>query len=220
MRNAVIAVVVTLLAVGGAAWWMNSQGTLQIGKYHPYQVTGDPPVTVSDGSLHAKSKNGWTTSPTAPANPLIAMPASGDTSKGSLVAGATCALDDGTGAKPPKYLPAALWTDDDKVYPIAPGATIVVNHDPGEASTATAGSITIALPATTGPLTITAAEGNFQQEDLDPNTGKVYAAARHNRRHIRPGDVSSIVITNPGSAPYKWTPPTKNPHFTLAFCYQ
>ena len=29
------------------------------GQIKPFQVTGDPPVTVSDGSLHAHSSGGW-----------------------------------------------------------------------------------------------------------------------------------------------------------------
>lgn len=216
MKRALTGAAVTVVVGAGVAWVLNFEGVLHFGKFHPFQVTGDPPITVSDGSLHVKSDKGWTSDPTASAAVLTAMPPDGQ-----LVAGKDCGLKDGNG----KYVAASLWTDDDndKPYTIKAGATIVIHHDSNDANDAGKDSVTILLPKAQGPLTITSAEGEFAAEDINPKDNMPYAKGKHNRRHARPGNITSIEITQPdGTSPKPWPPPdypSKNPHFTLSFCY-
>jgi hypothetical protein len=215
MQRGLVGAGVAAVILAGLAWFLNAQGLLHFGHIKPLQVTGDPPITVSDGSLHAKSKNGWTSD--AQTDQLMAMPADGQ-----LVAGANCGLTDGNG----KYVAASLWTDDDddQPYTISPGQKVVIHHDSGEASSAANDKVTIRLPTGKGPLTIVSDEGYFAAEDINPMTSKPFPNGKHNRRHVRPGNISSIEIKDStDTVLYKWPPKdytSKNPHFTLSFCYQ
>jgi len=188
-------------------------GLLHIGTERniPFQVPGDPPVMVSDGSLHAHSNNGWKEANHR--SEITAIPNNGDPNMGSLAASANCGIKDSNG----NYA-AALWTDDsnDVLYPIQHGAQISIVHDSGDVASGGDAHITIAVPQAMGPLTITTMDGDFEPE-LPGKKGK------HNRQHSRPGEVESITITNPSATPYTWPPSSygsKYPHFALEFCYQ
>jgi len=58
LAGAAVAVVV-FAVIGGSTYWAGYWhiGSLRNGS--GFQPTGDPPVTISDGSLHAKDANGW-----------------------------------------------------------------------------------------------------------------------------------------------------------------
>lgn len=195
--------------VGAAiALLLQSQGVIPSKSLErkPLQVTGDPPVTVSDGSLHAHSDNGWTTN-SASDKTLQPNPSSGQL-------GFTCNMADSNGLA----TATSLWADD-KTYDILPGASITIVHDSADASGAAhSPEINIAvphIPPSSGldVLTITTVEGSF-----DKASGR---GGRNNREHSRRGEVESITISNPTGPPVTWRPVnSKNPHFTLEFCYK
>jgi hypothetical protein len=205
MRFVTFAVAGLALSVLGAgiALLLQSKGVIpsKPGEIKPFQVSGDPPVTVSDGSLHAHSRNGWMTDADTDTT-IQPKPASGQ-----LVY--TCLMQDSQG----NATSASLWADD-KIYDILPGATVTVVHDSGNASAAAnAAAVTIAVPSSPGsPLTITTVEGTFAKSK--PNS-------RNNRQHSRPGEVESITIQNLSGPVQIWRPVnSSNPHFTLEFCYK
>jgi hypothetical protein len=207
MKSALLGIGVTLVVIAGVAGLLTSLGKLHFGSTRvPFQVPGDPPVMVSDGSLHAHSSNGWVEHG-AKDQKITANPVTG-----SLVGGVNCKMHDKLG----NYVSAFLWTDDDLLYPIQPGATIQIKHDSADAASANVAEVDITLPNPMGPLQITTQDGYFEPE-------KMAKGGKHNRQHSRPGEVESITITNPGVSPFTWPPAgydSKYPHFTLAFCYQ
>ena len=158
-----------------------------------FQVTGDPPVTVSDGSLHAHSANKWTKDGSD--GDMTIQPVGA-----GLAAATSCQMKD----------QAAFCADDTEYQVINPGATIIIHHDPSETKGGTDAEslVTIKVPNPSGGLTITSAQGGFSK-----SKGK-----RFNREHERAGEVTEIDIDNPV---FQWKPKNPhNPHFTLAFCYQ
>ena len=184
------------IAVVGAAiaLFLQFKGVISFSGPHKLQVTGDPPVTVSDGSLHAHSYKGWVGDNDGDTT-IRPGPPDGTLSQ-------TCTDSSGT------TVTTSLWTDDDMTHIIAPGATVTIIHDSADASSADKAGIDITLPNGKGALTITTREGSFYK-----GKGK-----RHNREHSRPGEVESIAISNPS---YTWYPQNpKDPHFTLLFCYE
>jgi hypothetical protein len=188
------------LGAGIGAWVHSKFQEVKFQEVKPFQVTGDPPVTVSDGSLHAHSGNGWVADYDGDTT-IQPKPKSG-------TLGTSCKMIDSHG----NPTATSLWADD-KIYDISPGATITIVHDPADKSAAAAAqaAVTIQVPNGTGDLTITTAKGSFY-------AGK---GTRHNREHTRPGEVASITINNPRASPVTWTPVNPdNPHFTLLFCYQ
>jgi len=225
-----IGAVGALAAVAGVALWMQAQGTLTLGP-PGRQPTGDPPVTISDGSLHVKSRAGWIDNPgdkmydTANRySTLYAFPdktgsggTPGDPNMGKLTAGQYCGLNDGV--KPTNYLAAALWTDEEKIIAINPGSWVLIVHDPGN-SAKNKPNVLIKLPAAAGPLTISTDDGAFAAEDQTASGSN----GRHNRRHNRPGDVQSISVSTDQGATYQQLFPKSGAlgphrHFTLEFCY-
>jgi hypothetical protein len=208
MRSLAQSVAVLGIAVVGAAiaLFLQSKGLIpsKSGAITPFQVTGDPNVTVSDGSLHAHSVNGWTTN--NPADKTIQP----NPKSGSL--GYTCNMQDSHG----HATSASLWADD-QIYDILPGAKVTIVHDHNNAS-GHDGTITITVPhappqSATDVLTIKTSEGTF-----DAPSG---AANRYNREHSRRGEVESITIQNPSGSSQTWYPVNhNNPHFTVLFCYQ
>ena len=197
-----------LTVVGAAiALLLQSRGVIPSKpvEIRPLQVTGDPPVTVSDGSLHAHSDNDWMTNSAGGDKTL--QPKTGQLRY-------TCLMADSNG----QATSASLWADD-KIYDILPGATITIVHDSADASSAAhAAEINITVPhvppsSASDVLTITTVEGSF-----DAPKGK---GGRNNREHSRRGEVESITISNPTGSQQIWQPVNyKNPHFTLEFCYK
>ena len=210
MRVLTQAAGVLALTVLGAsiALFIQSKGLIPSKPVTPMQVTGDPPVTVSDGSLHAHSENGWKKNTSGGDKSIEPNPQSGS-GTGQLVP--TCLMQDSHG----NAALANLWADD-KNYDILPGATVTIVHDSADASSSPhAAEVSIAVPSAPGtPLTFTTVEGNFGQD----NGAK---GGKHNRQHSRQGEVESITIQNPSGAATTWFPVNyKNPHFTLEFCYK
>ena len=195
MKSALLGIGVTLVVIAGVAGLLSSLGKLHFGGgtgVNPLQVPGDPPVMVSDGSLHVHSRNGWVengaTDKTVTAKPVT----------GSLVGGVNCGMQDNLG----NTFSAVLWTDDDLLYPIQPGATIQIKHDSADAASASVAEVDITLPKPVGPLQIKTQDGYFEPE-------KMAKGGKHNRQHSRPGEVESITITNPGVTPFTWPPAAK-----------
>jgi hypothetical protein len=167
----------------------------------PLQVTGDPPVTVGDGSLHAHSKvSGWGTEGDADKT-IQAYPKGGKLYK-------DCGMTDDSG----QAASVLFWHDDDKVDNISPdagtGLTITITHDTDGTPQGGDPTITITIPTTQDSLVMTTNSGHFHKSD-----GKHY-----NRRHSRAGEVEKIVVVGGGN-PKPWVPQYHNPHFTLSFCY-
>jgi hypothetical protein len=161
------------------------------------QVTGDPPVTVSDGSLHAHSQGDWQAD-TDGGQTIKPNPPMGTLSQTCTARGVTATT--------------SLWMDDETTHKIAPGAKVTIVFASDEASSAAhAADIDITVPDGKGDLKIYTHEGNF-----GARKGKKY-----NREHSRSGEVESITIYNPGETPFVWNPTNiYHPHFTLLFCYQ
>jgi hypothetical protein len=224
---------IALVVFGGAFGAAYLAGYVRVGSGGTFQPTGDPPVTVSDGSLHAKDVNGWDNLATyTNSAQLIALTKSGNT--GTIVAGKTCGVNDGK--NPPTYLAAAFWATDQntgEIPPteIKPGSKIIIHHDPNNAKKDGKGNpqdqiiITVPPGPRAGKLTIdtsdaAASDGVFFGEDptADSTNGS------HNRRHSRPGNVSSIVVQDSnGSAYITWPASGKlsnQAHFSLGFCFQ
>jgi hypothetical protein len=223
-----IGAVIALAMVAGGAFWMHSQGRLNFDPVSR-QPTGDPPVTISDGSLHVKSRAGWIDTPgdnmyntlnvysTLYAFPeLVGHPGTaGDPNAGQLKKSDYCGVKDSGN----NLLPAALWTDEEKTISIDPGTWITIVHDRGD-SAGNKPNVLIKLPAAAGPLTISTDDGNFAAEDPTSNGSN----GRHNRRHTRPGPVESISVSTDQGSTWKQIFPasgTLGPHrhFTLEFCY-
>jgi hypothetical protein len=175
------------------------------------QPPDDPPVTVSDGSLHAHSRGTWLADAGAGSPQTIQPKPANGTLKTNC---------NGVQVNS-KNVQAYLWTDDDKLYDLTPaaGATlkIKIQHDSGGAGGQP--YVTISVPPG-GQLTITTDQGSFDGD-----------TTYNNRMHSRRGTVESINVTgtaasfnppNTTGATATWTPPNgdSNPHYTLGFCYQ
>jgi hypothetical protein len=174
-----------------------------------FQVTGDPPVTVSDGSLHAHSKKKRWVSPDPDPHTIQPNPPGGQL------------YNDGTQCKKMmvsgKPVSAFFWRDDlnDDISP-APNTslTILIVHDHANASDKK-GVVTVSYPWDSvskkyGPLTI-----NDPVDFFGPDQGN------GNRVHPRPGEVESITVMGSVTSIPTWTPANPdNPHFTIGFCYQ
>jgi hypothetical protein len=178
-----------------------------------FQPTGDPPVTLSNGSLYAHSDNNWVSD--SDGGQTI-KPKGATSNNGTLQKG--CEITDRFGHE----FFAGLWAPE---YPpetmeIRPGGTVKIKH-----ASVLAGrqdpSITIKVPQAGGSpgqnLTIKTAYGKFGAEAGDE---------KHSRTHSRLGPVEQIDLYDPAdtglSYPYfSWKPANpKDPHFTLQFCYK
>jgi hypothetical protein len=236
MRNLTIVISCALLIAIGAGlglvtrakrWieWPEMHIAPVIPDFHKAQVTGDPPVTVSDGSLHAHSKHDWVRDMDTDTviTPKARNPTLGgqyDTSCGMTGA------PNGIGTLNP--VSGVLWTDDDKLYDISPtptqGVRVTIVHDIGGLTNPTdpnaEAQVIIEVPAmsanTSGPPVITTARGSFHK-------GEGGSGARHNRRHSRAGSVVSITVVS-AATNHTWTVSSDsnvwNPHFSIGFCYQ
>ncbi len=222
-----------LLVIGAAIGWFARpqspvlpQSVLQLPHtgFVMTQAPGDPPVTVSDGSLHAHSKYDWTadndTDPTITPNP--ASTASGYTPGYSTTCGMT-ALDPITGK--PNPVSGVLWTDDEMTTDLSPGTTgitVTIVHDPNglDAPDSTGHDAEVIITANPGTApTIATNRGSFHAPE-GSNPGQ-QEEARYNRRHKRPGNVSEIIVKRGATTIRDWTPVnTWDPHFTIGFCYQ
>ena len=191
---------IALVTVGAALGWLLVKMRVLPG-FTSFQVPGDAPVTVSDGSLHAHSDYGWVKNndgdPVIQPNP--------DT--GTLQA--TCTITDKNGKK----VSAIFWRDDilNDITPATDqGLKITITHDQGTLNSDEA-AVVIAVPRKPGPLTITSNKDGF-----DKGKGNKY-----NRQHSRPGEVAHIKVEGAVGGTIDWDPYNKaHPHFTLAFCYK
>jgi hypothetical protein len=196
--------VVAALLVG-AGCGSNKDNPKKVG---PFQVTGDPPVTVSDGSLHAHSKNGWQGDAASSQNKLQPNPTGGTLT-------ANCKLMTGLNDAGNSNLAAAtFWADDHESWDISP-----------QAGGSTRVEITYSSKNDTGghPLVIITAQQNglaieTQDDSFEPEPT---SSDQHDRAHSRKGEVEQIKITG---AQYHnnavWSPQNpQHPHFTLGFCY-
>lgn len=162
------------------------------------QVSGDPPVTVSDGSLYARSWYDWQADDTSTPGRQVIAPQG---KNGQPTLQQTCPT--------PNKAAAILWTGgaSGPDYPIDPEATVTV--------TTPDAVVTIKLPKLneTG-LTISTEKASFSP------SGFWGPVTRFKRMLTGSGDVSSIEISSP---PNTWVRPstdTTKRKFTLGFCYK
>jgi hypothetical protein len=170
---------------------------------HIMQVTGDPPVTVSDGSLHVHSKAGWKPDSAIAGQTILPVGTQLDRNK--------CDLTVKT-----KSVSAFFWHDGtaDDISPAQnTELKITIVHDPAN-STSSGGSVTVKIPWN-GALTI---------EDPDTGANGGFDSGNEDRKHRRPGRVESVKIEGANSSPTQpivWTPVDKTvPHYTIGFCYK
>lgn len=210
-------VLVLLVAGGGLCTLLEYSGVIHFQFLGPHAwgvVSGDPPVTVSDGSLHAHSAFNWLPDASDGHGGMTIMPRGATGASGMLRNG--CGIDPTTNS-----LAAKLWTDSQD-YPIDPGATVTITHDPdntGSSQDVPNAAITIQVPTVgatgaSGVLSIHTITGNFA-----PAASGL--RGRNNRQHSRAGEVSAIQISSSGGhGASGWAPANaRNPHFTLGFCY-
>jgi hypothetical protein len=223
---------VVFAVIGGSTYWA---GYWSLGPGTGFQPTGDPPVTISDGSLHVKDAYGWyNLDAHNNAAQLIALTKNGSNT-GTIVAGKPCGVSDGK--KSPTYLAAAFWATDQNTGEIPPteitaGSTIIIHHDPKHAPPDSAGHvrdqviITVPPGPSPGQLMIdtsnaAASDGVFFAEDQTTGSSD---NGSHNRRHSRPGNVSSIVVKDSSGKAYITWPASgtlsSQAHFSLGFCFQ
>jgi hypothetical protein len=166
------------------------------------QVVGDPPITVSDGSLHVHSKlYGWNPDSAGGDKSFNAVAKDGSTN-GTLSKSCNTMMDDSG-----DLMSAELWTDDLEAVDISPdkgkSLTITITHDGNDVV------ITAPPEGTAGALNVNTSTDFFFQSE-----------GKGNRRHKRQGEVSKIVVQGHGSK-ITWKPSNPaNPHFTFGFCYQ
>lgn len=167
------------------------------------QVVGDPPITVSDGSLHVHSKlYGWNPD-SAGGDASFNAVAKDGTTNGTL--SKTCpTVQDSDG----NLVSAEFWADDTEATDISPdrgkGLTITITHDGDDVV------ITAPPEGAPGLLNVNSKSDYFFQSE----------GRKGNRRHKRAGEVTKIIIQGHGSK-ITWKPSNPlNPHFTFGFCYQ
>jgi hypothetical protein len=196
------------LAIAAVTLFLVKEG--MIPGFKRLQVTGDPPVTVGDGSLHARSQNGWVKNGNG--GDATIEPKSKGGGQATLHPGCGLAVDS-------KTVSALLWTDDDKLYDISPNGAVfnaTITHDSDNVSNGGDPAIEITIPSVGYPLTITTKDGTFEKAKDAKGRGA------GNRQHSRPGQVEKVVVSA-GSTSITWDPKTikqYNPHYTLAFCYE
>jgi hypothetical protein len=210
MKSLIVGVLLTLAIVTGLTLFMKSRNMVVFGRMHRgalFQPTGDPPVTVSDGSLHAHSKAGWASN----AESAQITPA-GNASLKANCSGMTGADDSLFGTS--NQASVTFWADDTESLGISPpgGGTTQIDIKYDSADTA---SPTVTIKASASSLTIVTADGAFLAEPSHSDN--------HDRAHSRDGQVEQITISG---ANYQgnnqvWTPQNPyHPHFTLGFCFK
>jgi hypothetical protein len=182
------------------------------------QVSGDPPVTIGDGSLGAHSKNGWLNpDPNPPGDGSVIQPL-GDTSTPTFHTDGQCNFIDASGNT--VVASAYLWTDTDTFYDISPG------------SVSTNWLVTI-THGTTGPVVTISLVGGLLQ--IKTSGGSIFDSVKPHdhdekvRENNWPDVVTSIVVQGTASTTHlpdsnnvlgQWSPSSPHhPHYTLAFCY-
>jgi hypothetical protein len=188
----------------------NKSGQKKQSDFKIQEGTGDPPVTLYDGSLDAYSRAGWKDN--LGNNPTVINPLP---SNGSLhptgcdLHGSEMMGDNHNTSAYLAFIDSAGHTESWDIAP-APGktTTITITHD-------TAGAnrndprIVVKVPST-GAITM---ETKADSWDGNP-------AAAH-RAHHRKGHVEEIVITGSASHDGDWKPKDpKNPQVRLGFCFK
>jgi hypothetical protein len=213
MRNFMLGVLLTLAIAAGLGLFMKSRNIVAFGRVHRgafLQPTGDPPVTVSDGSLHAHSQSGWV-SPNE--SPTI-------TPNGKELSSTSCpdvtGLDDNWWYPTSHEASVTFWADDTDSLDISPpgGSTtqIVIQY------ASTGGMVkkpNVTINASAASLTITTDADSFLAEPSHSDN--------HDRSHSRDGEVEQITISGANYTGNNrvWIPQNpKHPHFTLGFCFK
>jgi hypothetical protein len=173
---------------------------------HPFQVPGDPPVTVGDGSFHAHSKNDWMADQN---NHMTILPNTPSGNAGSFYQDSDCSFPDPADITKTVKATAFLWTDEDNIYDISPKSAalweIKVTHANGHV-------VTISIV------------NNYLQFASDNNSA--FDAAQNDddrdRRHSPAGKVIAIDVK--GANDNTGWPLGKvskhHPHYTMGFCYR
>jgi hypothetical protein len=196
----------TFLAL--AMGWIQGPGEV----LHRYQVPGDPPITIGDGSLHVHSKFKWLDPDPDPTNHMIIQPL-GNPPDHTPSFQTNCNVTDASGNQ--VSLSAFLWIDDGKLYDISPLSLatwkVKLTHNNGNGPAVT-------VTARNGVLQISSDKGGF--EAVWPHDHD-----RNNRQHNWPDVISKIevqgVVTST-SYPLpngNWMNSNQYPHYTVGFCY-
>lgn len=216
MKSALAGAGVTLVLVVLAGWIAKLQGwdPLLAGTR---QVGGDPPVTLSDGSLHAHSRaSGWQSDQNYGSYGKLMMP---NPANGSLHVGGCNGMTGLNSSGKLQPASAIFWSDDHEDWDISPASsngTTTVHIQYSSKDDAHNNPWVVIIAPASGQLVIQSDDDYFSP-DLNPGSGP------HNRAHIRQGDVEAIWIEGsnhdvPQNKP--WKPVNADdPHFTLGFCY-
>ncbi len=223
-----VALVVVAVGVGlfvrAKRWidWPQMEAPSAQSGVNKFQVTGDPPITVSDGSLHAHSANDWVSDNAS--DTIIPKPATNSNGQYSTSCGLT--VPNPLNPLSPTPVSGLLWTEDQSwdISPTDNGLTVKITHDTGGLDAGDTGKDDDKVVITISNLS-TAPSIRTNKGTFGPPLGatpKQMADGRYNRQHSRPGDVSEIVVT--GGTSIDWVVKNSsnphNPHFTVAFCYQ
>ena len=217
-KSAMVASGVVLFVVGGAiALFLQAQHIIDF--FARFQVPGDPPVLVGDGSLHGHSKKGWLTD--ADGDMMIVPVTDTANGVGSFRNDSDCKVN-GTSAS------AFLWTDDDSLYDISPSSSsgagwkVSILHDHRNDSTDKHMGATVTIQVVNSQLQITTDKGSFDASKKNNDHDG------HNREHNWPDVVTSITVQGASTSSSNslksgvWDATAKSgrhPHYTLAFCY-
>lgn len=140
MKPATVVTAVVFIVVGAAVGlFMEAQHWIHFlpapptpgTEVHPFQVPGDPPVTVGDGSLHTHSKSAWLTN--RPGDTTIVPVTDSSNGVGAFYADSDCKFPKGGNTV---NASAFLWTDEDNIYDLSPSGSVsnwqvVVKHENG-----------------------------------------------------------------------------------------
>jgi hypothetical protein len=192
-----------VLAVAGGALgllleWLGVTHFLKPqGIYHPFQVPGDPPVMVGDGSLHVDSKKGWVKDDDN--DSTIVVKTAGNS--GSFYTDANCSFSKPDGTK--VTASAFLWTDDDQLVDISPKDISAWKV------TVTDGHTTITISAPSNVLQLYTDLGGFDK-------------TKHGtRQHDSLGEITAVTVVGSASPDFTWKPSKPyHPHYSLGFCYK
>jgi hypothetical protein len=196
-KRAIVATgVLVVLIVGGIVYLLMNRGPKILGS------VGNPPIFVSDGSLHAHSKvRGWDPDKEGDTK-FQALPKNGSLSR-------TCGMIDDNGNSASAIF---LENDDNKVQNIEPNTNsnleITVIYAGSNANDGNA-AVDVTVPDQAGALTVLTVLDYFHK-----------SSGKGDRLHSRNGNVQKITIVGHGNDSIVWVPQGATPRFTIGFCYK
>jgi hypothetical protein len=175
----------------------------------PPEGTGDPPVTLSNGSLNVYDRAGWKDNQATNPTVITSLPADG-TLYTTGCADTYGSEMEGDGHSTSTYL---AWDTDTDTPPhftswdIAPSGsptTITITYGDGKNKDTI---VTVTVPVS-GPIIMETKPDSWGGKPTDPQ-----------RSHKRSASVRSIKIAGSSHNGQTWTPDPNHPRFRLAFCF-